>query len=39
MTNLNVDTVRFIIDKAHELQMLGTDSSDDGLDRLGAARD
>lgn len=29
MTNLNLDTVRFIIDKAHEFQMLGADSADD----------
>jgi len=29
VSNLNPETVRFIIDKAHEFQMLGADSSDD----------
>ena len=36
MTNLNLETVRFIIDKAHEFQMLGADAtegdSDEGAD-------
>ena len=35
MTNLNLETVRFIIDKAHEFQMLDADSadgSDEGAD-------
>jgi len=32
VTNLNLETVRFIIDKAHEFQMLDADSADDGDD-------
>ena len=32
MSNLNVETIRFIIDKAHEFQMLGADSADDSSD-------
>lgn len=32
MLNINVDTVRFIIDKAHEFQMLGESGDPDVLD-------
>lgn len=43
MTNLNLETVHFIIDEAHEFQMLGTpllaDYLGKGLERSGDARD
>jgi hypothetical protein len=32
MLNVNADTVRFIIDKAHEFQMLGEDATDDSIE-------
>jgi hypothetical protein len=32
MLNVNTDTVRFIIDKAHEFQMLGEDAADDSVE-------
>ncbi|HEY7672753.1 MAG TPA: DUF3775 domain-containing protein [Gammaproteobacteria bacterium] len=32
MLNLNPETVRFIIDKAHEFQMLGDDAADDSIE-------
>jgi hypothetical protein len=32
MLNLNEETVRFIIDKAHEFQMLGEDAADDSVE-------
>jgi hypothetical protein len=32
MLNLNEETVRFIIDKAHEFQMLGEGTADDSIE-------
>jgi hypothetical protein len=32
MLNVNPETVRFIIDKAHEFQMLGDDAADDSIE-------
>jgi hypothetical protein len=32
MLNLNVETVRFVIDKAHQFQMLGEAAADDSID-------
>jgi hypothetical protein len=33
MLNLNTETVRFIIDKAHEFQMRSEDAADDSIER------
>jgi hypothetical protein len=37
MLNINVDTVRFIIDKAHEFQMLGESGGAEVLDEVDPA--
>jgi hypothetical protein len=38
MLNLNPETVRFIVDKAHEFQMLDQDAVDDSIDGRNAAQ-
>jgi hypothetical protein len=35
--NVNTETVRFIIDKAHEFQMLGEDAADDSVEERNPA--
>lgn len=37
MLNLNAETIRFIIDKAHEFQMLGEDAADGSIEERDPA--
>jgi hypothetical protein len=37
MLNVNPETIRFIIDKAHEFQMLGADTAEDSIEERDPA--